>query len=228
MQVLIDKKNRILIYLLIFILLSSYNNSKYKFLNNFDLFRISSIQIEGNSLLLKKEIIQLIGNIFEQNIFFLKKSEIDEKLKSVSIIHSFDIKKKYPDTIIINIYEEKPLGILIEKDKHIITQENNIISYNLDIDKSNLPLIYGKEAEIFFLEFYNLLKKYDFPLNKISSFHFFQIGRWDLKLKNEKIIKLPYENIERSIIQTITYLNEEKLKEYNIIDLRIDGKIIVQ
>ena len=228
MQALIDKKKKILIYLFIFILLTSYNNSKYKFLSNFDLFKVSSIKIVGNSIVLKKEILQLIGNIFEQNIFFLNKEEIDEKLKGISIIHSFDIKKNYPDTIIINIYEEKPLGILIEKDKNIITQENNIISYNLNINKKNLPLIYGKKAEISFLKFYNLLKKHNFPIKEISSFHFFQIGRWDLKLKNNKTIRLPFENIERSIIQTISYLNEDKLDEYNIIDLRIDEKIIVQ
>ena len=63
---------------------------------------------------------------------------------------------------------------------------------------------------------------------KIKNFYFFQIGRWDLELKNDKIIKFPNENVEDAIIKSIELLNRQDFENYNIIDLRVEGKIIVE
>ena len=43
-----------------------------------------------------------------------------------------------------------------------------------------------------------------------------------------KVIKLPYQNVDEAIIKSIKLLNREDFKKYNIIDLRVDGKIIVE
>ena len=38
------------------------------------------------------------------------------------------------------------------------------------------------------------LKNINFPIADIKSFHHFEIGRWDILLNNEKLIKLPQDN----------------------------------
>ena len=68
----------------------------------------------------------------------------------------------------------------------------------------------------------------NFPINNIKKFYFFQIGRWDLQLANDKMIKLPHDNIEDAIKKSIELLNRKDFQNYNIIDLRVDGKIIVE
>ena len=45
---------------------------------------------------------------------------------------------------------------------------------------------------------------------------------------NNKIIKLPDNNIDDAINKSIELLEREDFKNYNIIDLRVDGKIIVE
>ena len=72
------------------------------------------------------------------------------------------------------------------------------------------------------------MKKNNFPNKKIKNFYYFQIGRWDLQLLNNKIIKFPHNNTDGAIIKSIELLNHKNFKNYNIIDLRIDGKIIVK
>ena len=62
----------------------------------------------------------------------------------------------------------------------------------------------------------------------MKKFYFFQIGRWDLELTNDKIIKFPYNNIEDAVKKSIELLDRKDFENYNIIDLRIDGKIIVE
>ena len=93
---------------------------------------------------------------------------------------------------------------------------------------NNLPGIFGEKAEENFISFLNQLEKNNFPNQKIKNFYYFQIGRWDLQLLNNKVIKFPHNNIEDAIIKSIELLDHKNFKSYNIIDLRIDGKIIVK
>ncbi len=60
------------------------------------------------------------------------------------------------------------------------------------------------------------------------NFYFFKIGRWDLQLLNNKVIKLPYNNTDEAIIKSIELLTRKDFSNYKIIDLRIDDKIIVE
>ena len=52
--------------------------------------------------------------------------------------------------------------------------------------------------------------------------------RWDLQLVNNKIIKFPHNNTDDAIIKSVELLNRKDFKNYNIIDLRIRGKIVVE
>ena len=93
---------------------------------------------------------------------------------------------------------------------------------------NKLPNIFGEEAEKNFVYFNNQLKKNGFPSNQVENFYYFQIGRWDLQLVNNKIIKFPHNNVKQAIKKSIELLTREDFKNYNIIDLRVDGKIIVE
>ena len=60
------------------------------------------------------------------------------------------------------------------------------------------------------------------------NFYYFKIGRWDLELSDKRTIKFPY-NISTDIIKkSIELMNRKDFQNYKIIDLRIDGKIIVE
>ena len=103
-----------------------------------------------------------------------------------------------------------------------------MISLKKDTNFDNLPNIFGKGAEYEFLDFFNQLENNNFPSKKIKNFYYFKIGRWDLQLLNNKIIKLPFNNTDDAIKKSVELLNREDFKNYNIIDLRVDGKIIVE
>ena len=62
----------------------------------------------------------------------------------------------------------------------------------------------------------------------LKNFYYFRIGRWDVQFFNDKIIKFPTNITGEVIKQSIKLLDREDFKNYNIIDLRIDGKIIVE
>ena len=72
------------------------------------------------------------------------------------------------------------------------------------------------------------MKGSNFPINKIKNYYYFQIGRWDLQLKNSLLIKLPNKNTKSSVKKSIQLLSQDNFKNYEVIDLRINDRIIVK
>ncbi len=72
------------------------------------------------------------------------------------------------------------------------------------------------------------MKNYDFKTERVKNYYYFQIGRWDLQLDNNQIIKLPSNGTSEAIQQIGELLEREDFQKYNIIDLRINGKIVVE
>ena len=222
---------RIILLLIVLIFLSTFNPKEFNLISKKSdvLFKIENIEIKNNFLINKSEIKEKLSNIRKENIFFIKRKDIEEPLKEIDFLKKIEVKKKYPNTIIIKIFETKPVAILFRnKVKYLLDSSSNLISFNDNVNISGLPSVFGEEAEKNFIYFFNQLKKNNFPNKQIKNFYYFQIGRWDLQLLNNKIIKLPHNNTNDAIIKSIELLDRKDFKNYNIIDLRMDGKIIVE
>ena len=96
--------------------------------------------------------------LYEKNLFFLKNKNIKKKLKQNSFVDSFEIKKIYPNKIIIKIFEKKPVAILQKKrKKYYFTDKGEVIKF-LELKKYNdLPIVFGDKVS--FSIFYENLKK---------------------------------------------------------------------
>jgi len=226
-----NKFYRIFLLLIFFIFLSTFNPNKLNLDSNNEskFFKIKIIEINGNILIKESKIKEKLSNIYAKNIFFIKRSDIEELLKNINFFNQAFIKKKYPDTIIIKIVETEPIGIVFKnKNKYLIDSISNLITIK-DIDKYNyLPVVIGEKAQYNFLGIIKKLKKNNFPINKIKKFYFFETERWNLHLLDSKILKLPSNNVDNAIKKSIELLQRKDFVNYKIIDLRLDGKIIVE
>ena len=72
------------------------------------------------------------------------------------------------------------------------------------------------------------MKENNFPHDKIRNFYYFKIGRWDIELAEKKVIKFPSSNENKAINKSIELLHDEDFEKYSMIDLRVDGKIVVE
>ena len=86
----------------------------------FSKFNIKKIDIENNLMVKEQELKKSLQPIYNRNIFFLKKKEIEKMLIKNTFIDSFDVKKKYPSTLKIRIFEKKPIAILLKQKKNFI------------------------------------------------------------------------------------------------------------
>ena len=102
MHQLIDKKNKIVIYLILLIILSTVTN---KSLENRDSYPITvnTINVSGlsdnNNLKIKNE----LGDLLSKNIFLITKDNINKKISRYNMIEEYSIKKIYPTQIDIKI-----------------------------------------------------------------------------------------------------------------------------
>ena len=221
-------KSSLKIFFLVFIFLifSTYNFKESK--KNFSfIFPIKEIFIQNNiatdSIKLKSDLNFLINS----SLFSLNEEKILKIVDNYDFISSIELKKKYPNTLIVTINEKIPLAIQTKnKKKFYITKENKKIDFIKVKTYENLPLIFGNYKN--FVNFYKDLEKNNFKVKEIKSFYYFEIGRWDVVFKNEKIIKFPEKNYLDLLPKINLMLDDNKFSKYNIFDFRIKDQLILQ
>jgi len=222
----------ILLLLLTFTFLTTYNPSEIEFFSNKNnsIFNIKNIKITNNIKINESDIETKVAKIYGKNIFFVKTKDIKNVIKNINFLDTIEVKKKYPNTLIIKIFETEPVAILFKNNEYFLLDSgSNLIPLNKNsVESYKYPHIFGKDSERHFFNFLNLLKESNFPINKIKNYYYFQIGRWDLQLKNNLLIKLPNKKTMSSVKKSIELLSQDNFKTYEVIDLRINDRIIVK
>ena len=167
---------RIILLFLIFVFLSTFNPKKSDIFPSQNIFfQIKNIEIINNNLINQDVINKKVSQIYGKNILFLKKTDIEDFLKKIDFLEKIEVRKKYPDTLIIKIYETTPVAVIFKKKKrYLLDSSSNLIIIEEDDFKDNFPNVYGKNAEIYFINFFNQLKKITFQLIKLKTFIIFK------------------------------------------------------
>ena len=226
MHQLIDKK-KYLLYLSIFFLLSTINSQS---LINLKLFKIKDIEVlEDNSNINNsvKEIIEDNLTIFKnQNIFLLDKNKIVKKISDNNWISNFSIQKKYPSKLIVNLKKTEPIAKIIV-DNEIFYVGSNFKLIKSKIQFNDLPNIFGKPKINEFKKLITNLNLSSLSYKDISDIYYLKSGRWNLKIQDDVIIKLPRDNILESLNLVKKILDNKNIISKNTIDLTIKNQIIV-
>jgi cell division septal protein FtsQ len=188
---------------------------------------IKEIIVENNSLVKKKDVKKLLISIYNKNIIFLDNKEIEKALTQNSFIETFDVKKKYPQTLKIRIFEKKPIAILLNKKKKFyLSDKIELIEFENIKKYQDLPYVFGNRDD--FKIFYNDLKKINFPFDLISKYTLYESKRWDLETKDKIVIKLHSKNYLKNIKNYLDSRNKQNFKKYKIFDYRIDNQLILK
>ena len=221
-------KKNLFIWLFIFIFLSTYSlNSSQK--KKISIFLIENINIEGNVNVNTADLKNKLKEFYGKSLIFLNRKELSQIASEFVFIKEIKIKKIYPSTINILIKENEPLAILIENEKKTLLLEMGNTTTNYIINnKESLPIVKGRGAEKKFYKLYKTLKRVNFQMDLINEINYFAIDRWDILLKNGKLLKLPTERLESSVEKFISIYNKDNFKNFKIFDFRINGQLILE
>ena len=210
--------------IVVFVLLTTYK-PQFNFFINSNL-NIKKIEIENNSIVETGDIKDKLDFLYQENLFFLNIQDIENNLKNVSFIDSFSIKKIYPNKIKLIIIEKTPIAILqYKKKKFFISDKGNLINFKNIKFYSDLPIVFGNGKN--FYNLYSNLKNIRFPIKKIKSFYYFESGRWDLIMLDDKIVKLPIKNYLFSLQNFMKSKNNSDFNNYKMFDYRIKDQLIL-
>tara|TARA_B110000196_G_scaffold317740_1_gene331504 strand:+ start:770 stop:1456 length:687 start_codon:yes stop_codon:yes gene_type:complete len=224
MHQLIDKKKKLFLYLSLLFLLTTFNNLSLINSENIKL-KIQKINVSGLSELENLNISKNLNKLMYQNIFYLKKNYFINILEANNLVHSFVIKKIYPNSIDIKIEKTKFLAIThFNKEKFLIGANGKLIKF--DTYKETLPYFFGKLDIDDFIRFSKILNKSKLDFKEISEIYFFPSGRWNIKNRKGTLFKLPKKNLIDSLNFVYQINKSHSMNNFKIIDLRIPGKII--
>ena len=101
-----------------------------------------------------------------------------------------------------------------------------LIDHKIYLESKNLPNIYGSFKIEDFINLIKWMKNNDINTEQFSDFYFFRSKRWDIKSKNNTLIKLPSSNLEPISDYIKNFLEDKKYKK-KIIDLRVPNQVII-
>ena len=220
----IDKKRKLYIYLFLLIFLTTINN--LPLINSGYLkLKINQIKVSGLSDENNFKILKDLDELISQNIFFVNKYYFLSILEKNNLIHSFKIKKIYPNSIEVQIRKADLLAITnFNEKKFFIGSNGKLIDY--DSSNTNLPYVFGKVKTVDFINFVKIIEQSKFNFKEISEMYFYPSGRWDIKNKHDILFKLPKKNLIKSLNIAYRIIDNEKLKNSKVIDLRISNHIV--
>ena len=217
------KSKKILIYFFLLLLVGSIsnidiNNLKFQSIKN---IKVNGLEIEENSIISKK-----VKDLNLDNIFLINKKNLSTLVGSNNLVEKFFIFKRYPSTLNINIDKTNSLARISKNGKIYDLGSNGKLIENKH-SNNQLPFIFGNPEIIEFFNIKKIIDESQISFEEIESLYFFLSKRWDLKLRNNIIIKLPNDNIKEGLTLASKFLHSNEYKDIKIIDARINNQIIL-
>ena len=197
---------------------NSINNLKFEKIKNINIFGLD----ENDQIILLDD----LKNLDLKNIFFVNKKNFQNILENYSLVEEYNVIKKYPHSIDINIKKTNFIARINKNGKPFLVGNNGKLSNNNN-SEIQLPYIFGSPEIIRILELKKIIDQSNIDYSQIKSLYYFKSKRWDLEFINNVVIKLP-EKIEKETLDKISiFIKNIKLENQEIVDARIRNQIII-
>tara|TARA_B110001452_G_scaffold199229_1_gene169182 strand:+ start:3142 stop:3819 length:678 start_codon:yes stop_codon:yes gene_type:complete len=225
MHQLIDKKNKVIIYIIFLILLSTVVNKTHEKQNNYPIL-INKIDVIGLSADNNLRIVNKLDEFFYKNIFFINKKKINQIISEHTIIDKYYVKKIYPRKLNIKIEQAKFIAKVSGNSQLLVGSNGKIITN--EVSNETLPYIFGEFDSKKFLEFKKNIDRSKFNIKDFKSIFFYPSNRWDVLTIDDILIKLPENNFLESLSLAYKILNDDQFINKKIIDLRIKNHLVIE
>ncbi len=193
-------------------------------------FYANKVIVEGNKYVEAKEVVRLSGITEITNVLYMNVRDIKENILSNSYINTVKLKRKLPNTIIIEIEERSPRYIVNNNDKIYILDSNLFILEVREDNPLGLPELIGLDTVgknlgdkatdssrmIYFIENYTRLMdslSEPIPISRIDLRDTLniqlEINKLIIKLGNEKDLEDKLNKVINILKEESDYINLE-------------------
>ena len=199
------------------------NNVNFSITN---IFKIKDIEIFGLENQFNLNFISNFSNLYNKNIILLEKHLLKNLIETNTLVENYDIFKKYPSKLVINITKTNFLARKNINGEFFLVGSNGKLTKNF-LSNNDLPFIFGNPNVDDILALFSKIKKSKFKYTDLKNLFYYKSGRWDIETKKNIIIKLPREDLINVLNTVYDYQSSQNLKVSQIIDVRIKNQIIL-
>ncbi|WP_331371624.1 cell division protein FtsQ [Sinorhizobium chiapasense] len=194
-------------------------------------FAIEDVRVSGNEQTSEIDILQQLGLDGTTSLVALDIAEARRLISELPWVQNVTVRKVYPGTIEVNLEERKAFGIWQHgSDLSLIERSGSVIAPLRDNKFAALPLFVGRDAETAAAGFYDEFSRWPEFRSRVKAFVRVSSRRWDLRLDNGIIVKLPEDDIARAMKVLSAMEEKHQLLERDIaaVDLRLEDRTTVQ
>jgi hypothetical protein len=239
------KKFFIKIFFIITIIVAIFILSLPEIINIKNQTNVKNIKIIGSNKINKDNLHKITDIYINKNINFINSWKIRENIMlNLKLINDIEVLKKYPDEIIIKIYEKIPIMLLskdkeyfvidkknsLEKIDKLFFEENNYLKEILYVEANNtnydlLMQNMGIFIDLIDSEFFK----------RINGLYYINGRRIDMMIDRKIKVMIPEEISKEFIEKIFNTIDSLKLKGeisnnslYTTLDMRIKDKIFIK
>ncbi|MCQ4630759.1 cell division protein FtsQ/DivIB [Shinella sp. CPCC 100929] len=194
-------------------------------------FAIEDVKVSGNNETSEIDILERLGLDGTTSLVALDVNEARKQLIELPWVEDASVRKVYPGTIEITLNEREAFGIWQHgTDLSLIEKNGSVIAPLRDNKFSTLPLFVGRDAETAAAEFAAEFESWPEIKTRVKAYIRVAGRRWDLRLDNGIVVKLPEHNVPRAMDVLATLEAEQGLLERDIaaVDLRLEDRTTVR
>lgn len=193
-------------------------------------FKVKDIIITGRNRVSAPELLDALGIKQGDPIFDADIATAQLALSEISWVKDVSVTRRLPDAIHIELTERQPVALWQYQKKISVIDVNGRALTAKNLEKyRDLPLVVGETAPLHVGPLLDLLRAEPVIANQLASASRIGGRRWDLRLKNGVIVKLPEKDTELALRKLAEGAETDGLFDKNIlgIDLRIPDQMVV-
>lgn len=194
-------------------------------------FGVQRVTISGHVELSEAEIVAASGVDGRQSLPFIDVNAIRERIMALPLVERASVRKLYPNDLVIDVVEREAFAVWQKDgDLNVIASDGSPTEKMRDPRFVDLPLVVGEGANRRAKEFVALIDAVPELKARIRAGSLIGERRWNLKMTNGLLVKLPEEAPDDALRRLARAQREGKLLDRDIlsVDLREPDRIIVR
>lgn len=154
-----------------------------------------------------------------------------ERLSENPWFKSVNVERRLPNTVFVSVLERVPVARWQVDGKLAVVDAEGVVLTTENLDRYNtLPIIIGQEARHKIIDLFTLMGAEPEIGAQVAAASWIGNRRWDLKLKNGVVVKLPAKDAGVAMSQFAVLEQREQLlaRDIKIIDLRVEGRAVFE
>lgn len=192
---------------------------------------LQNVRLQGVSDVAREDIRKALRFERGQPLALMDLDKVKTDVESVGWVKSAVVRRQLPDQLIITVTERPRLAVWQYQNKtYVIDDTGKVIPEARSGNFIDLPLVVGEEANATSADILRLMQARPELMSKVWALVRVDTRRWDIRLKNNTIIKLPALDQDEALNRLDVLISQQRVLDQGlaVIDLRDPNALVVK